>query len=166
VLMAEQQADNSQEVAPSTPPPLPIVQQEVNNEPDAEPYYQTTDFEPATDRRWPSLVGYALVAVLVAVLLVLGSRWTYHKLSHKSSDNVAVNNNKTYQQPKTNPTTPPAKTTPSPTPTPTPTPTAPGQGSNLPNNGPGGTVAIFIASTFVASALHYVVSARRQASNL
>jgi hypothetical protein len=157
LLMAED--INNHNVAPNTPPPLPIVQQ--NSGADMDTY------EESPVRRWLLLAAFGVGAILIAILLVLGGRWTYNKIFHHSNKAVTI----TTKQPNKTPTTTLPGTTPAPT-TPSgqnnqPAPSTGNNGkTNLPNNGPGGNVAIFVSVTLAASALHYVIALRKNANQL
>ncbi len=116
-------------------------------------------------RRWPTILVYLLLALLVAAILVFAGRTIYRATHHESSE----------PQPAANSGQAPAK---------------PGESSNsgsssssgssnkstassgssgqpntgaVPNTGPGSTVAIFTATTIAAASLHYIWSLRRSA---
>jgi hypothetical protein len=141
---------NNHNTAPTTPPPLPIVQQNAGGSLDT--------YEESPVRRWLMLAAFGIGAILIAILLVLGGRWTYHKIFHHSNKAVTINTKPTKTPTTTLPGTTPAPSTPSPA---TPPATSTKPNSNLPNNGPGGDVAIFVSVTFAAAALHYILIARR-----
>jgi hypothetical protein len=101
--------------------------------------------------RWVVLALYAIAAFLVAVALVFGARWIYRSIHNNNEQTVKqpVSTNQNPQQPAP------------PTPT-TNTPSQPNNSTNdLPNNGPGDVVALFIGSSAVAAGLHYLVWARK-----
>jgi hypothetical protein len=131
-------------------------------------------------RRWISLLIYLFLALIVATLVVLAGRWVYHKVhnsngptptaitpqgsqntltspnsakkstsgnlnsGNSSSGNTATNNTN-------NKATPPPSSSGRPAPSP----------SNLPNNGPGDVVALFLGSSLLAGSLHYLATSRK-----
>lgn len=168
------------EPAPITAPPLPeeMAPQPANvitkasektNQP-VIPSPTIHEFHENPGRRWPTVIGYMLAALLVAIAVVYLGRWIYHKTTHRSTITPAANSNKVpavptgaatpnQSQPSTtanpnlgtnsNSSTSQNQTSPS---------TAPGQ---LPNNGPGDVVAIFLGASLIFGGLHYLLSIRR-----
>lgn len=119
-------------------------------------------------RRWTILATYLIVALLVAAGVVFGGRWIYHKV-HKSNNAqpAPASGGKVPQAPtstnkqsgassSTNkPSTSSGQSSSSQPPTSTP------QGGQITNTGPGDVIAIFVASSLAAAALHYIISLRR-----
>lgn len=132
---------------------------------------EAKEFEQATKSGWrmPSkpnikrsdldwVINKWVIAVVAIIIVLIGGRWIHHIL--KTDDNkpapVAVVNkpaDKPKPQPATNvgPTAPPAVPT---------KPSGPAP-AELPNTGPGSTVAIFLAVTVIAGSLHYVTTTRK-----
>ena len=117
------------------------------------------------ERRWLMLIVYFLMALAVAILVVFGGRWLYRTVAHKNKPATTTQQTSnppaggTPQQPTASPSTP---TTPTPTPqqgTPAPRPTT--QASQLPNNGPGDVLAIFVGTALAVGGLHYILTLRR-----
>ncbi len=123
----------------------------------------------------PTLLGYLAAAFVVAVLVVFGGRFIYHKVNNSQSKNTpssATNNKKTNltpssgavsaptgQSPNSSPTTPSSGSKPtasnnSPTATPNP--------DSLPNSGPGQVASVFMLGTLSGMGLHYIVRRRHQ----
>jgi cytoskeletal protein RodZ len=141
--------------APDAPPPLePAVEED---------HLLTDGGDKHMARKWLQLIGYILMALIIALILVFGVRWIYRSVTHKSDTSTTSTQDQS-QYP--NNTTPQPGTTKTPTTTPTTAPTTtPSTSStsttNLPNNGPGDVVAIFLASSIAAAGLHYIISVRR-----
>jgi cytoskeletal protein RodZ len=135
-------------------------------------------------RRWVSLIIYLVLALLVATMVVFAGRWVYHKVSNNSGPApTTVTPIGTNQGAKTpSPTTPPPSNSNSASPVPSKTsPTTPPstppanskssgaavkpgpQPAALPNNGPGQALALFVATTFVAATMHFMVAIRKAA---
>lgn len=121
--------------------------------------------------RWPLIAGLLIAALVVAVALVFGGRWVYQKLTQDETPTTSVqpgSNEQLPAAPDTNKpvtppaagTTPPTDTTPPPPNRPQTSPTPPS--GELPNSGPGQTVALFVSSSLIAAGLHFVLSLRRQ----
>lgn len=112
------------------------------------------EFEETQGRRWPMVVAFIILAFLVALAVVFAGRWLYNILTDKKPTPPPSNN---VPAPPNNPNKP---TTPAPAPTPTPTPTP--QATQLPNNGPGSVLAIFVGTAVVIGGLHFLYNLRRQ----
>jgi uncharacterized membrane protein YraQ (UPF0718 family) len=131
------------------------------------PSESQVEYPNRTGRRWPVLVAYVIAALLVATAVVFIGRWVYHQVSNSDdSKNVSTrqgikSTNPSQQAPAQsaapkNPSgngtaTPPSKSG---------SPASPSPG-NLPNNGPGEVIALFIGSSAIAATLHYAVTTRR-----
>lgn len=133
------------------------------------------EFNQPSERRWPLLLAYLLAAVLVALILVFGGRWVYRKVTNNepapAPNPVQPAGTNLPAQPDTSRESGGSSPSPSPTPTPS-TPSSPNPGTNqnptppsgqLPNNGPGDVIALFVGTSLAAAALHYIVSLRRSA---
>ncbi len=147
---------------PVSAPPLPIVEApqpvqpthitaNVSAAPPVVPPPDMQEFHEDGGRRLPMIILYIILAFLVAVLVVFAGRWVYKKVTHKDKPSVPV---------KTQPMKTPSLPTGNPTPAPSATPTTNGQ---LPNNGPGDVVALFVGTALVIGGLHYLYSLRRAA---
>lgn len=141
-------------------------------------YYQAE----SRDRTWMAwllaLVTLAVTAIIIMALF-FGGRWAYRKLRHKTGNTTSV-----VIKPVTAPTTDSTPTSentspsngngnvngpanPAPTPnsaTPTPIPTPTGK-TNLPNTGPGDTLAVFIFTFVLGTALHYSFLSKARSNN-
>lgn len=125
------------------------------------------DLQQHTERQWPALIIYSVLAIAVAILVVFGGRWVYHKVHNSNkptpapagnnspaapSDNQPTNQNtqNTPNNPNSNASSQPSSTS------------QPAQNTALPNTGPGDVVAIFAAVTIAAAGLHYIYVLRKQ----
>ena len=122
------------------------------------------EYHERAPRRWPVLVIYLIIALLVAGLLVFGARGIYRHY-HKSATKT-VQANKRPTEPATN--APGSSNT---------TNSSSGSKNNsspqsansqsastsgtLPNSGPGQVVGLFIGASLAAAGLHYVINLRR-----
>ncbi len=146
------EAGAEQPAAEAPLPTEPEVPQAPPEPPQAPP---PLDFEEHRERRWLMLLVYFLVALAVAVLVVLGGRWAYRSLTHKNKPApVQPAGDQTPQPPASTPTPSPATPQPS-------TPQGSDQAAQLPNNGPGDVIALFIGVSIIVAGLHYIVSLRR-----
>ncbi len=122
-----------------------------NSTPTELPEQAQVEYQDTNAHRWPTLIAYIILALLVATLVVLGGRWVYHKVNDNNSpttsttqgtdkgvasDSSSSDSNKTTTNP--NPTSPTpssssssnnsgnsSSTGKSTAPSPTPTPTSP-----------------------------------------
>ncbi len=171
--------------APTTAPPLPVpepqftqpanVTTNVSTDQPVVTPAPTHDFHEHEGRRWPIILLYLILAFLVAVLVVFAGRWIYRSATHQGPKKVnqpaSANQNQTPAPPPTatqSPTSGAANTPSSSTNSSasgsarnqtTGQPAANGQ---LPNNGPGDVVAIFVGVAAAAGGLHYLYSLRKQ----
>lgn len=150
---------------PTTAPPLPIQPVEPTPRPESiitipELHEETHEHE---GRRWPVITMYMAMALVVAAIVVLAGSWIYKKATHQSPKvNKPVSGNQG-QGPAAPPTNTPASNPPSGassnqnTQT---TPTTPN--GQLPNNGPGDVIAIFIGTALAVGGLHFLYNLRKQ----
>lgn len=137
------------------------------------PPLDSREYRQRAGLRLPLLIVLLGAALVVAIALVFGGRWVYQKLTKDDkSANVAVSPSSNNEAPApptydNKPTTPPAGNTTPPAGGTTPPvsggqtrPTSPNQ---LPNNGPGGVLALFVGSSLAAAALHFVFNLRKSA---
>lgn len=137
---------------PTPPPAVPSM-------PPAYPH----EFHEREGRHWPVALVYIVMAFLVALLVVFAGRWIYRKAIHSTTNTTKSG---IPDQSKV-PAVPPANTPPNnpssgvsnnqntqTTPT-----TASGQ---LPNNGPGDVIAIFVGTALAVGGLHFLYNLRRQ----
>ncbi len=147
--MAEEEVKEEKKSEEETPELTP---------PEAPPPLVTPPDE-TEERHWRSLAIYAILALLVAIGVVFGGRWIYHQFNKPATKPAPT---RPTSPPSTAPSTP---TKPSPTPSPIPSTSqgqpAAGQGGQIANTGPGDVVAIFIAASLAAAALHYIITLRR-----
>ena len=94
---------------------------------------------------------YIILALLVATVVVFAGRWIYQQITDKKPAPPAG----TGQGQAPAPPEPTQPTTPSPG-------GQPSAGGQLPNNGPGDVVALFVGTAIVVGGLHYLYSLRRQ----
>lgn len=149
---------------PTTAPPLPVVEPPTPEIPPAKstanlpperpaipPPIPPEDFYEEESRRWPMVVLYIVLALLVATAVVFTGRWIYQKVTDNKPAPPAGTSQG--QAPA-----PPTEQKPTPTP-------APGagtsQGGQLPNNGPGDVVALFVGTALVVGGLHFIYNLRR-----
>lgn len=132
--------DNVPTPPPTTPVAPPVLQHE---------------FHEHEGRRWPVILMYIVLAFLVAVAVVFAGRWVYRKATHQTAKTTSTNQGSVPAAPTANAPAnkPPSGASNNQTPT--------SANSQLPNNGPGDVVAIFVGITFVAGALHYMYTLRR-----
>ncbi len=164
--------------APATAPPLPMIEplpirpiritDNVSSKPPTAPVVPPVlqhEFHEHEGRRWPVILMYTALAFLVAVAVVFAGRWAYRKATHptaKTTKPETSANNKLPAVPPTGNQQPSSGGTPS-------SPTA-GADQNqaatnqLPNNGPGDVVAIFIGTAVAVGGLHYIYGLRKQNS--
>lgn len=151
---------------PATAPPLVNVEATPVPEPVEPTPSLTTGLydsieEHRSDRSWPMILFYIALALLVALIVVLAGRFIYHKVHKNQSKSTtttsSVSGSGTASGSSTSQTSAPATTTPAPT-----TTTTPANTGQLPNNGPGDVVALFVGVTLAAAGLHYIYQLRRQ----
>ena len=147
---------DDQPAPPTTAPPLPIVEPptpEVPPErPAIPPLIPPEDFYEEEKRRWPMVVLYIILALLVATAVVFAGRWIYQQITDNKPKPAPPAGNNQGQVPA-----PPAPTQPT-TPSPGGQPAAGGQ---LPDNGPGDVVALFVGTTLVVAGLHFLYNLRK-----
>ena len=129
-----------------TPPPIPPASQ--------------YEFHEHEDRRWPVVLMYIILAFLVAAAIVFAGRWVYDKLTGSKAQPTPTTTEQTQGQ-GTAPS-PPASSSPS----------SPEAGANqnvpvatsgqLPNNGPGDVIAIFVGTAAIVGGLHFIYSLRKK----
>lgn len=119
------------------------------------------------ERRWLKLFVYILMALAFAVLVVFAGRWIYHKVTHKKPQTTV--------QPAGNNTPQPPANTNNQTANNSSGSTGSNNGSSssnsgstsqstpseLPNNGPGDVVALFLGTAAIVGGLHFVIDLRR-----
>lgn len=135
--------DNTPTPPPAVPPMPPVMPDE---------------FHVHENRRWPVLLVYTILALLVAVMVVFAGRWIYRKTTNHTAKTTTTNQGNVPAAPPTN--------TESNNPTNSNSTGAEGKpittNGQLPNNGPGDVVAIFVGATLVVGGLHYLYGLRRQ----
>jgi hypothetical protein len=154
--------------APTTAPPLPVIEplpirpinitDNIPTPPAAAPVELPVlqhEFHEREGRRWPVILIYTVLAFLVAVAVVFAGRWIYHKTTHQTTKTTKPEAADTSKLPAVPSGSTSANTNPSTTQNTTP---ASGQ---LPNNGPGDVVAIFVGTALAVSGLHYIYTLRR-----
>jgi len=157
--------------APASAPPLPApeplptrpinITDNVSTPPPVVPPISPAEFHEHQGRRWPAILMYLILALLVAALVVFAGRWIYRSATHQSSK---TNKPASSNQSRT-PSLPPAT---SQTPatgagsTQSQTTGQPAANSQLPNNGPGDVVAIFIGTALAVGGLHFLYNLRKQ----
>ena len=136
------------------------------------------EYQQEPGRNWRALVVYLLLALLVAALVVFSGRWVYQQLTSGASDTPPVATESKPQSTEekgaqgkagdSSTTLTPAPNSANQTPAPSANNRTPGVAptpgpspSNLPKNGPGDVVALFIGISFAAGALHYIITSRR-----
>jgi cytoskeletal protein RodZ len=153
-------------------------------------YYQAENRE-RTWMAWLLALVTLAVTAIVIIGLFFGGRWVYRKVRHTPSSSTpsvtqkpaaSTESNKPNSSPSPNTATTTPSTTPSPSttsgtvnaptnPTPTPTTTTPPPSTatsnsaaktNLPNAGPGDTLAIFVVVTVLAYFAHRKFSVQKQ----
>ena len=149
-------------------------------------YYKAERRE-RTGMAWLLAIVTVVLTLLLAFVLYFGGRWVYRTVFKKDNSGTTTSQNNTNKDqtsvttkdesnnstntpsPKptgqgssgTTPTPSPTPVTnPAPVPTPNPTPTT--QPQTTPNTGPGDTIAIFVATTAVATAAHYAYLQKRR----
>lgn len=150
--------------APSTAPPLSEIEplpirpiNIVDNAPTplpasmAVPPILPDEFHQHETRRWPAILMYTTLAFLVAALVVFTGRWIYRKTTHQTPKTITSEGVKL-------PAVPPTSSQPSTSIAPTTSVT----GGQLPNNGPGNVIAIFVGTTLAATGLHFIYNLRKQ----
>lgn len=156
--------------APTSAPPLPELEPlphppadtNVPTPPPALPPIPQYEFHESEERRWPAVLMYIVLAFLVAAAIVFAGRWVYDKLTDNKAQPAAPATTEQTQGQGTTPAPPAA-----------PAPSSPAAGANqnrpvasngqLPNNGPGDVIAIFVGTAAVIGGLHFIY-ARRQKS--
>jgi len=110
------------------------------------------EFHEYEGRKWPVVIGYLLAALAVAFAVVFFGRWVYRASVGTGGKNPAEGHLKQVSLKIT--ATENGKSS--------------GSSSNaskggLPNNGPGGSAALFGATVLISSSLHYAIKRRRDA---
>ncbi len=137
-----------------------------------------------TNLRWLHLIGFAVAAVFIAFLVVLGGKWVYDSVSNNNPKQVSVTPQSTTKQqaaispneessgssaPSTN-----SSTGQNPSSSSGSNSSSTSQGSsgstqsgstnnNLPNNGPGDVAKLFLETSLAAAVLHYLNRRRKAA---
>lgn len=116
------------------------------------------EFHEQEGRRWPVILVYTLLAFLVAVAVVFAGRWVYRKATHQTTKTTSTNQGSVPVAPTANTpaNNPPSGASSNQTPTST--------NGQLPNNGPGDVIAIFIGTALAVGGLHYLYGLRKQNS--
>ena len=130
------------------------------------------EYQETRERRWPTLLGYMLLALLVATAIVLSGKWLYNQFAGSADDTPKPVSIKTDSKKQTDSTNAnksedkkAARSGSSSTsngnsenndnsPSTSPSPTA------LPNNGPGQVIALFVSTSLAAAGLHYIITLR------
>ncbi len=135
------------------------------------------DYQLHTERQWPALIIYTVLALAVAVLVVFGGRWIYHKVHHSNKPTPAPASNNLPPQPFTaaNPPSSQSSSGSSSSPSSSSSNSAsnssstvpsnnsqPAKNTSLPNTGPGDVVAIFVTASLAAAGAHYIYNLRKQ----
>lgn len=152
------------EPVPTTTPPLPIQPMPVEPTPQPEPepitimpelHEETYENE---GRRFPVIALYGVLALLVAAAVVFGGSWIYKKVTDqgpKIDKPISANQG---QHPAAPPVNAPATSQ-------TPQAAIPSaSGGQLPNNGPGEIIAVFVGTTLAVGGLHFLYNLRRKQS--
>lgn len=131
--------DNAPTPLPAAPvvPPVPVPLHE---------------FHEHKERRWPVILMYSVLAFLVALLVVFAGRWIYRKTTHQPAQTTKPETSDSNKLPAAPPANSNSGTTQSTTPT----------TIQLPNNGPGDVVAIFVGTALVVGGLHFLYNLRKQ----
>jgi hypothetical protein len=136
------------------------------------PSESQVEYSNRSGRRWPVLVMYIVAALLVATAVVFAGRWIYDTTSN-NSDNTSVSTKQGIKSTNPSPQAPAQTAAPNSSSgkagtTPPPSSSASGNNrpasppaGNLPNNGPGEVVALFIGTSLVAAVLHYAFTLKR-----
>lgn len=161
--------------APATAPPLPqleplpirpiVITDNVPTPPPATPAMPPVsppEFHEHQGRRWPVILIYTSLAFLVAVAIVFAGRWIYRKTTHQATKTTKPETSDSNKLPATPPTGNQQPSSGSVTNNP-----APGAGqsqttSQLPNNGPGDVVAIFVGTSILIGGAHFIYNLRKQ----
>lgn len=116
-----------------------------------------TEEETTNRRNWLMLAALALACLALLVLLFLGGRWVYRELHHSSKlkPTPVVSSNPTGRAPINGKSSSASSSNSSNT-------TAQATTGQIPNTGPGNVVALFVASSFAAASLHYILTLRKQ----
>ena len=136
---------------PTPPPALPQVPQ----------YEYHDEYHEHEGRRWPVVLMYVVLAFLVAATIVFTGRWVYQKVS---------NNNAKPASPTTTPQTQGQGAASSPPADPLPSSPAASANQNvpvaingqLPNNGPGDVLAIFVGTAVLIGGVHFIYNLRKK----
>ena len=126
---------------PSPPPAVPVV-------PPVSPH----EFHEHEGRRWPVILIFTSLAFLVALLVVFAGRWIYRKTTHQPAQTTKPETSDSNKLPAAPPANSNSGTTQNTTPT----------NGQLPNNGPGDVIAIFVGTAFVVGGLHFLYTLRKQ----
>lgn len=116
-------------------------------------------YKPSRRPDWLTTPILVVIGVIIIVALVFLGRWIHHSLKNSTPSPTTAT---TSQNPGQVPKQPGVTTTPSNTSSGTnPQPSTSGSAAQLPNSGPGDVAAIFLASSFGAAGLHYIVRTRK-----
>lgn len=130
---------------PTPPPTIPVAPPVLQHE-----------LHEHEGRRWPVILVYALLAFLVAVAVVFAGRWVYRKATNHTAKTTSTNQGSVPTAPTANApaNNPPSGASSNQTP--------PSTNSQLPNNGPGDVMAIFVGTALAVGGLHYLYGLRKQ----
>lgn len=147
------------------------VETNVNTTPPADPpQYEWPDEQ---GRDWPRLMLLAVVAILVAALIVFGSRWIYRSLTDSPSrdestqtadkdDEKLPSGSSDSQTPARDPQSSSGRSSDdNSAENQSDDSSQAGDSTTLPNSGPGHVAALFAGTTTVAAAAHYALARRR-----
>lgn len=126
---------------PTTPPAAPVVPPVLQHE-----------FYEHEGRRWPVILIYTSLAFLVALMVVFAGRWIYRITTHQPAQTTKPETSDSNKLPAAPPADSNSGATQSTTPT----------TGQLPNNGPGDVVAIFVGTVLVVGGLHFLYTLRKQ----
>lgn len=141
-------------ITDNVPPSPPVV-------PDMPPALQH-EFHEHEGRHWPVIVMYTGLAFLVALLVVFAGRWVYRKTTHQPAKTTKPEAAESSKLPVATPSGSQQPSSGGTTSSPAPGASQSQKPSQLPNNGPGDVVAIFVGAALVAGGLHFLYTLRRQ----
>ena len=145
----------------------------VNSAPPSAPPPIVTQTRVRSGRPWLALLLYLLIALVVAIIIVLGGRWLYHTLrSEPAKQTTTSNTDKTAEQKaqtqgektessssnKSSNSSSSAQSSNSESQTDNSSSESSGE---LANTGPGQVAALFVTVTLAVSGLHFIYSLRR-----
>ena len=134
----------------TTPPAAPVI-----------PPVSPDEFYEHEGRRWPVILMYIVLAFAVALLVVFAGRWVYHKTTHRTAKTTKPETSDSNKLPPTPPTSNQQPSSGGTTSSPASGTSQNQTTSQLPNNGPGDVVAIFVGTTLGFGGLHYIYTLRR-----